>query len=105
MIKKFEETGSIMDSKLPVRHHGWSLDKIAAVSESVAESPGTSICNMITEFLWPQMDGMDMEDMWFQHDGATCHTVHKTTELLQEKFLAVSSHTMAIRIGHRCCAI
>jgi len=21
--------------------------------------------NMITEFLWPQLDGMDMEDMWF----------------------------------------
>ena len=34
MIKKFEETGSIMDSKLPVRHRiGRSLYKIAAVSE------------------------------------------------------------------------
>jgi transposase len=44
MIKKFEETGLIMDSKLPVRHRtGRSLDNIAAVSESVAESPGTSI--------------------------------------------------------------
>jgi len=44
MIKKFEETGSIMDSKLPVRHRARrSLDNIAAVSESVAESPGTSI--------------------------------------------------------------
>jgi hypothetical protein len=40
MIKKFEETGFIMDSKLPVRHRtGRSLDNIAAVSESVAESP------------------------------------------------------------------
>ena len=46
MIKKLEETGLIMDSKLPVRHRiGRSLDKIAAVSESVAESPGTSICH------------------------------------------------------------
>jgi len=44
MIKKFEETGSIMDSKLPVRHcTSRSLDNIAAVSESVAQSPGTSI--------------------------------------------------------------
>jgi len=42
MIKKFEETGSIMDSKLLVRHRtGRSLDNGAAVSESVAESPGT----------------------------------------------------------------
>ena len=44
MIKKFEETGSIRDSKLPVRHCTLrSLDNIATVSESVAESPGTSI--------------------------------------------------------------
>jgi hypothetical protein len=46
MIKKFEETGSIMDStsKLPVRHRtGWSLDNIAAVSGSFVESSGTSI--------------------------------------------------------------
>jgi len=40
MINKFEETGSIMDSKLPVCYHtGQSLDNFAAVSESVAESP------------------------------------------------------------------
>jgi hypothetical protein len=44
MIKKFEETGSIMDSKLPARHRtGRPLDNIATVSESVAESPGTSL--------------------------------------------------------------
>jgi hypothetical protein len=44
MIKKFEETGSIMDSKLPVRHRTVrSVDNIAAVSVSVAESPGTSL--------------------------------------------------------------
>jgi len=44
MIKKFEETGSIMDSKLPVRHRtGRSPNNIAAVSESVAESLGTSL--------------------------------------------------------------
>jgi len=44
MNKKFEERGSIMDSKLPVPHHtGRSLDNIAAVHGNVAESPGTSI--------------------------------------------------------------
>ena len=44
MIKKFDETGLIMDSKLPMRHcTGRSLDSITAVSESVAESPGTSL--------------------------------------------------------------
>jgi hypothetical protein len=41
--------------------------------------------NMITEFLWPQLDGMDLEDMWFQQDGATCHTARETIDLLREK--------------------
>ena len=44
LIKKFEETGSIMDSKSPMRHRvGRSLDNIATVSEKVAESPEVSI--------------------------------------------------------------
>jgi hypothetical protein len=64
MMKKFEETDSIMDNKLPMHHRtAWSLNNIAAVSENVAKSPGISIRNVITEFLWPQLDGMDMEDV------------------------------------------
>jgi hypothetical protein len=47
---------------------------------------GVRYRNMITEFLWPQLDGMDMEVMWFQQDGATCHTARETTELLRQKF-------------------
>ena len=47
---------------------------------------GVHYRNMIMEFLWPQLDGMEMEDMWSQQDGATCHTAHETTELLREKF-------------------
>jgi hypothetical protein len=35
-------------------------------------------------FLWPHFDGMD--DMWFQQDGATCHTARETTELLRQNF-------------------
>jgi hypothetical protein len=29
---------------------------------------------------------MDMEDMGFQQDGATCHTARETIELLRENF-------------------
>lgn len=31
--------------------------------------------NMITEFLWPQVEGMDLDDMWFQQDGLIYHNV------------------------------
>lgn len=44
VVKKFEETGSIMDNKNPLRQRtGRSLENIAAVNESVAENPKTSI--------------------------------------------------------------
>lgn len=44
--------------------------------------------NMIMEFLWPQLEGMEFEDMWFQQDGATSHTARETIALLSEKFPA-----------------
>ena len=43
---------------------------------------GVRYRNMIMKFLWPHLDGMDMEDMWFQQDGTICHTARETTELL-----------------------
>jgi hypothetical protein len=47
---------------------------------------GVRYRNMITELLWPQLDGMDVVNMSFQQDSATSHTACETTELLQEKF-------------------
>jgi len=109
MIKKVKETGSIMGSKLPVHHPtSWSLDNIAAVSESVAEIPGTPlrhhsqqvdilrsttqrisrkicIC-MLTRFKW--------------HKNSSQQTMRS-----EKNFLVVSSHAMKIRIGHRGHAI
>lgn len=47
---------------------------------------GVRYREMIREFLWPHLDGMNLDDMWFQQDGATCHTTRETTELLRQKF-------------------
>ena len=44
---------------------------------------GNRYHSMITEYLWPQLD--DMEDMLFEQDGATSHTVNITTNLLETK--------------------
>ena len=32
------------------------------------------------------LQDMDMDDTWFQQDGATCHTVQKIIRLLHELF-------------------
>ena len=40
---------------------------------------------LITEYFWPQLDQMDLEDMWFQQDGVTSHTANVTINLLETK--------------------
>ena len=41
---------------------------------------------MINEFLWPELEDMDVDDVYFQQDGATCHVSGEIIGLLREKF-------------------
>ncbi len=43
-------------------------------------------CAMITNFFSPELNAMDVENLWFQQDSATCHTANATMALLNEKF-------------------
>lgn len=42
--------------------------------------------SMITDYFWPELDGLDITDMWFQQDGATSHTANVTMDLLKSRF-------------------
>jgi len=41
---------------------------------------------MLNEFLWPKLNNIDLDDIWFQQDGATLHFANDTINLLREKF-------------------
>lgn len=41
---------------------------------------------MLTDFFWPKLNDMEVDDMWFQQDGATCHTADATMDILHERF-------------------
>ena len=41
---------------------------------------------MITDFFVPALYGIDVNDVWFQQDGTTCHTSHATIDVLRETF-------------------
>ena len=41
---------------------------------------------MINEFLWPELEDMDVDDVYLQQDGATCDTSGETIGFLREKF-------------------
>ena len=41
---------------------------------------------MLEDYLWPELDELDISDMWFQQDGATSNTARVTIEILKGKF-------------------
>ncbi|GFX00475.1 transposable element Tc3 transposase [Trichonephila clavipes] len=41
---------------------------------------------MITNFLIPELSNHDIQELWFQQDGATCHTARDTIDLLKDTF-------------------
>ena len=41
---------------------------------------------MINEFLLPKFQDKYVNEMWFQQDGATCHTAGEIMDILKEHF-------------------
>ncbi|GFU96968.1 transposable element Tc3 transposase [Trichonephila clavipes] len=41
---------------------------------------------MITNFFIPELNNHDVQELWFQQDGATCHTARATIDLLKGTF-------------------
>ena len=90
IICKFQPTGSIGNVKTPVHAYPVrSAENISIVRDSVTEEPSPRRLRyreMITDFLWPEIEYMDLDNMWFLQDGATCHTANETMAPLREKF-------------------
>ncbi|GFW97066.1 uncharacterized protein TNCV_2696881 [Trichonephila clavipes] len=41
---------------------------------------------MVTNFFIPELNNHDIQELWFQQDGATCHTARATIDLLKDTF-------------------
>ncbi|GFT60512.1 hypothetical protein TNCV_1966161 [Trichonephila clavipes] len=41
---------------------------------------------MITNFFIPESNNPDVQELWFQQDGTTCHTARATINLLKDTF-------------------
>ncbi|GFX68252.1 transposable element Tc3 transposase [Trichonephila clavipes] len=41
---------------------------------------------MITNFFIPELNNQDVQELWFQQDGATCHRARATIDLLKDTF-------------------
>ena len=59
---------------------------------------------MINEFLWPELEDMDVDDVYFQEGSSTSDTSRKNIGLLREKFPG-RVFLQLITIGRRYHAI
>ncbi|GFV13072.1 putative transposable element [Trichonephila clavipes] len=41
---------------------------------------------MITNFFIPELNNHDVQELWFQQDGATCYTASAVIDLLKDTF-------------------
>ncbi|GFU49823.1 transposase [Trichonephila clavipes] len=46
---------------------------------------------MISNFFIPELNNHDVQELWFQQDGATCHTARATIDLLKDPFATLGS--------------
>ncbi|GFX48193.1 uncharacterized protein TNCV_4115281 [Trichonephila clavipes] len=42
--------------------------------------------HVITDFFIPELNNHDVQELWFQQEGATCHTARATIDLLKDTF-------------------
>ncbi|GFV72712.1 uncharacterized protein TNCV_1951811 [Trichonephila clavipes] len=59
---------------------------------------------MITNFFIPELNNHDVQELWFQQDGATCHTARATIDLLKDTFGdRLISRFGSVNWPPRCC--
>ncbi|GFY21547.1 hypothetical protein TNCV_1166932 [Trichonephila clavipes] len=59
---------------------------------------------MITNFFIPELNNYDVQELWFQQDGATCHTARATIDLLKDTFGdCLISRFGPVNWPPRCC--
>ncbi|CAK9817074.1 Transposable element Tc3 transposase [Anthophora quadrimaculata] len=42
--------------------------------------------SMLSDFLWPELNPIDVSDVYFQQDDVTCHTTRENVQFLRSKF-------------------
>ncbi|GFU43671.1 putative DD41D transposase [Trichonephila clavipes] len=65
----------------------WAQNEIAVVPDfHRIWSEANPQVAMITNFFLPELNNHDIQELWFQQDGATCHTARVTIDLLKNTF-------------------
>ncbi|GFU97505.1 transposable element Tc3 transposase [Trichonephila clavipes] len=67
--------------------YGYVNNKTAAFGvKLIHKFNGDRYRAMITNFFIPELNNHDVQELWFQQDGAICHTARATIDLLKDTF-------------------
>ncbi|GFU83600.1 putative transposable element [Trichonephila clavipes] len=74
--------------------HGWTEVEPAPLVQKASDKPTTPPSRLngdryraiITNFFIPELNNRDVQELWFQQDGATCHSARATIDLLKDTF-------------------
>ncbi|GFT57057.1 uncharacterized protein TNCV_1691181 [Trichonephila clavipes] len=68
------------------RNSSWLSSVTPVVSRSIEHHTvnGDRYRAMITNFFIPELNNHDVQELWFQQDGATCPTARATIDLLKD---------------------
>ena len=69
-----------------VRRHNWAISFIENKQEEAVTVNGDRYRAMLNEFLFIKIEEEDIGNIWFQQDGATCHTAEATIDVLRPVF-------------------
>lgn len=47
---------------------------------------GKQYKSLLINYLWPELNDIDVDNVYFQQDGATCHTTRENIKILKSKF-------------------
>ncbi|GFY21804.1 mariner transposase [Trichonephila clavipes] len=63
-----------------ILHHDNAISQAAVITRQKLTRA------MITNCFIPELNNHDVQELWFQQDGATCHTARATIDLLKDTF-------------------
>ncbi|GFX16176.1 uncharacterized protein TNCV_4704311 [Trichonephila clavipes] len=64
----------------------WSEANPQVYVETPLHPEKLTVCHDYYNFFIPELNNHDVQELWFQQDGATCHTARATIDLLKDPF-------------------
>ena len=69
-----------------VQRHNWAIFLQKGKQGETVTVNGDRYRAMLNEFLFTKIEEQDIGSIWFQQDGATCHTAEATLDVLRPVF-------------------